>query len=86
MWKLSWWPKRDNIHNTSKCRERGESFSASRRFASISWHEALLVVRLRPGDCPGMALGGRERYRDFSTVFVYVYKIQDNFDNHLIVI
>ena len=86
LWKPSWWPKRDNIHNTSKCRERGESFSASRRFASISWHEALLVVRLRPGDCPGMALGGRERYRDFSTVFVYVYKIQDNFDNHLIVI
>ena len=69
-----------------KCCGRGESFSASRRFASISWHEALFVVRLRPGDCPGMALSGGERYRNFGTVFVYVYKIQDNFDNHLIAI
>ena len=46
-----------------KCRGHGESFSASRRFASMSWHKALLIVRLRPGDCPGMALGGGERYR-----------------------
>ena len=52
----------------------------------MSWLKALLIVRLRPGDCPGMALGGEERYLNFGTVFVYVYKIQDNFDNHLIVI
>ena len=76
-------PRRSHKGNR---RGRGESFSASRRFAFISWHEALLIIRLRPGDCPGMALGGGERYRNFGTVFVYVYKIQDNFDNHLIVI
>ena len=45
-----------------KRRGRGESFSASRHFAFISWRKALLIVRLRPGDCPGMALGGGERY------------------------
>ena len=35
-----------------------EKFSASRRLAFMSWHEALFVVRVRPGICPGMALSG----------------------------
>ena len=64
--------------------ESGDSRPASRRFASMSWHEALLFVRVRPGICPGMALGGGKGRRVFPrTSLVDDVSIFPNYKNHI---